>query len=79
MDTVKRARELATERNLSLPQLADLCRVPYSTLKNAENRGGQLSVDTIELICQGLKIPLMQYFDETGWFRTHPDLPEAES
>ncbi len=79
MDTIKRARELATERNMSLRQLADLCQVPYSTLKNAENRGGQLSVDTIELICTGLQIPMMQYFDETGWFKTHQYFPETES
>ena len=51
MDTIARVMELADERNLSLFKLSQLCDVSYSTLKNAEMRGSQLGVPTIERIC----------------------------
>lgn len=66
MDTMARVRELAEERNLSLHGLAKACDVPYSTLKNTEQRSGQLTVDTIERICLGLDIPMSQFFTERG-------------
>jgi hypothetical protein len=46
--------------------LARVCDVPYSTLKNTEQRSGQLTVDTIERICLGLEIPLSVFFTEKG-------------
>lgn len=66
MDTMARVRELAEERNLSLHGLAKVCDVPYSTLKNTEQRSGQLTVDTIERICLGLDIPMSLFFTERG-------------
>ena len=54
MNTLKRVIELAEERDLTLYKLAMLCDVSYSTLKNTQTRGGQLTVDTIERICLGL-------------------------
>lgn len=62
MNTIERVKELATERNLTLYRLAQLCGISYSTLKNTELRNGQLGVDTIERICIGLDIPLYQFF-----------------
>ena len=38
MDTMARVKELAAERNLTLHALARICDVPYSTLKNTEQR-----------------------------------------
>jgi len=64
MDTAKRAEELAKQRQLSLFALARQCDISYSTLKNARQRGNQLSVDTIELICRGLGIKLSEFFAE---------------
>ena len=64
MDTITRVRELAAQRGLSLAELSRLCGVPYSTLKNTELRGGQLTVSTIELVCAGLGIPLYRFFTE---------------
>lgn len=62
MDTIARVKELAAERNLSMHGLAKVCDVPYSTLKNTEQRSGQLTVDTIERICLGLNIPMSLFF-----------------
>ena len=56
MDTIARVMELADERNLSLFKLSQLCDVSYSTLKNAEMRGSQLGVPTIERICVALGV-----------------------
>ena len=64
MDTVTRVRELAAQRGMSLADLSRLCGVPYSTLRNTEKRGGQLTVATIEQVCRGLDIPLYRFFTE---------------
>ena len=66
MDTIARVKELAAERDLTLHKLAQVCDVPYSTLKNTEQRCGQLTVDTIERICIGLQIPMSLFFTEKG-------------
>ncbi len=66
MDTIARVKELAAERNLSMHKLAQVCDVPYSTLKNTEQRCGQLTVDTIERICIGLEITMSAFFEEKG-------------
>ena len=64
MDTIGRVINLATERNLSLFRLSQICDVPYSTLKNAEKRGSQLAVATIEKICDSLDISMSDFFKE---------------
>lgn len=62
MDTIARLKELTEERNISLYRLSQICEIPYSTLKNAETRNGQLSLDSIERICFKLDIPLYEFF-----------------
>lgn len=62
MDTIARLKELTSERNISLYQLSKICDISYSTLKNAESRNGQLSLDSIERICFKLDIPLYEFF-----------------
>ena len=64
MDTMARVKELAAARELTLYQLSLLSKVPYNTLKRTEKRSGQLSVDTIEKICRGLRMPLYDFFRE---------------
>lgn len=62
MDTIQRVKELANERNLTLSGLAVLCNLPQSTIKNAARRNGQLSIETLELICHGLGISWSEFF-----------------
>lgn len=62
MKTVERVKELAAERNLSLNAMCKQSGLPYSTIKNTELRCGQLSVDTIEIICRGLGITMSEFF-----------------
>ncbi len=70
MDTVARVKELAREREISLMELSRLSRVPYSTIKDADRNRRELRVGTIEMICDGLGIPLYQFFME------NPSSPE---
>mgnify|MGYP000767150411 FL=1 len=46
--------------------LSQICDVSHSTLKNSERRGGQLSVDTIERICDGVGITMSEFFARKG-------------
>lgn len=62
MDTYGRLMELLDERGLTLYQAAKLSNLSRSTLTNARDRGGQLSVDTIERVCKGLGITLGEFF-----------------
>ena len=64
MDTYGRLMELLDERGLTLYQTAKLSNLSRSTLTNARDRGGQLSVDTIERVCKGLGITLGEFFTE---------------
>ena len=66
MNTIARVMELADERDLSLFKLSQLCDVSYSTLKNAEMRGSQLGVPTIERICAALGVTLSDIQKESG-------------
>ena len=66
MNTIERVKELAIERNLTLCGLDLLCNVSHSTIKTTERRGGQLSLDTIERICDGLGISLSEFFSVKG-------------
>ena len=62
MDTIARLKELTADQGISLYKLSKICDISYSTLKNAESRNGQLSIDSIERICQKLDIPLYEFF-----------------
>lgn len=64
MNTITRVYELLDDRALSLTKLAEMSGVAYSTIKMAESRNTQLSVDTIERICDALGITLSEFFAE---------------
>lgn len=64
MNTITRVYELLDDRALSLTKQAEMSGVAYSTIKMAESRNTQLSVDTIERICNALGITLSEFFAE---------------
>ena len=64
MNTITRVYELLDDRALSLTKLAEMSGVAYSRIKMAESRNTQLSVDTIERICNALGITLSEFFAE---------------
>ena len=65
VDTIKRVQDLMQERDMNLCVLAKKCGISYSTIQTTARRGGQLSVETIERICQGLEITLKDFFDSS--------------
>ena len=62
MNTVQRVYDLIEERNIPLPQLVEMSGVARTTIKSAEKRGGDLSVDTIHRICNCLGISMSDFF-----------------
>mgnify|MGYP000538472112 CR=1 FL=1 len=65
VDTIKRVQDLMQVRDMNLCVLAKKCGISYSTIQTTARRGGQLSVETIERICQGLGITLKDFFDSS--------------
>ena len=62
MNTMERLAELTAQRGMTLFQLAQKSNISYNTLKSAKTRGGQLSVDTIEVLCGALDITMSDFF-----------------
>lgn len=68
MDTMKRLEALLVDHEISLFDLAKASNLNYSTLHAAKKRGSQLSVDTIERICQGIGIRPFEFFmNDEDW------------
>ena len=66
MNTIARVQELADERGLTLCQLSKVCGLSEATIRIAKKRGNQLSVDTIERICEALNMTLSEFFADTS-------------
>ena len=64
MNTHKRVDEILEDRNMTLREMANICSIPYSTLRSSRRRGSQLSVDAIEQICDGLGITMAYFFEK---------------
>ena len=62
MDSLARLNELLAERSMSLFALAKASGIHYSTFDAAKRRSGQLSIDTIERVCDTLQIPVYEFF-----------------
>ena len=62
MDSLARLNDLLAERNMSLFALAKASGIHYSTFDAAKRRSGQLSIDTIERVCDTLQIPVYEFF-----------------
>lgn len=68
MDTTQRLTELLNSHNTTLYTISKETGLHFCTLKKAVQRHSQLSVDTIERICDCLGIELYQFFmDDTDW------------
>lgn len=63
-NTVDRVYQLINDNGMTMTKLCETCGLNRSTIANQRSRKGQLSLDTIELICQGLGISLSEFFAE---------------
>ena len=60
----RRILDLCQERNLSVNKLSGMCGLTQSTLNNiVSGRNNSATVATIKKICDGLEIPILQFFD----------------
>lgn len=62
MDTIERIEELISYHGMTLYALSKESGVSYNTFDSAKRRNGQLSLDTIERVCDTLNIPLYEFF-----------------
>lgn len=61
-DAYARVRDLAEERDMTISCLARICGLNPSTLSVTKKRGGQMKLDTIIRICDGLDMQLGEFF-----------------
>lgn len=61
-----RLQQLMDERDMSIYTLSKRSGVSWNTIKNFFARSANPTLQTIELLCNGLGISLSQFFDETG-------------
>ena len=63
--TAKRFQQICKERNMSLNELANLSGVTPSTLYSMmDDRRRDISLLTIKKFCDGLEMPLAEFFDD---------------
>jgi len=65
-DTLGRVQELAAKRKLSVQELAQNSGIGRSTIENCKLRGTQLSLSTVERLCEGLNCSLAEFFADAG-------------
>ncbi len=70
MDTHKRVEELCRELGTTPSAVAKKAGLNHSTFSASKRRSGQLKIDTIELFCQALDIPLWLFFFEAQGHKT---------
>lgn len=66
MNSLERIRTLLDERGWSVNRLAKESGVLQSTLSNMFNRNNDPSISTLESICHGFGISMLQFFSIEG-------------
>ena len=63
------------ERNLTQYKLAQLCNVPFTTVKSImQRRANGVTLKTLILIADGLKIPVSEFMDDPSFNVDNLDL-----
>lgn len=74
MDIGRRIIQLREEKGLTTNRLANLCGLSQSFLRSVEMNEKGISVESLELICDTLKITLKTFFDIPEMNDTDQDL-----
>lgn len=64
MDAKEKIKQIMKSKNISEYRLAKLSGLSQSTISNIFNRNTAPTIPTIEAICNGLGIPMSQFFAE---------------
>lgn len=62
-DAILRIKELCKERNFSYYELAKRSHIPYSTLNTMILKNNSPTLPTLQKLCEGFGISLVQFFD----------------
>ena len=73
MDTKARLRFLMEERGWTIYRLAKESDVAWTTIRNMFARNTEPSITTLEALCKGLGITLVQFFDIENAMGLSPD------
>ena len=57
-----RIRELASARGMTIKELCAESQISPNVIRNSENSGRQISLSTVEKICETLNISLHDFF-----------------
>ncbi len=64
MDVKARLKALMNERSWTIYRLAKESNVAWTTIRNMFARDTEPSITTLESLCKGMGITLVQFFDE---------------
>lgn len=65
MNVRDRLRQLMDQQGLSVYMLAKQSDLTWNTIDNILKRNGNPTIHTLTMLCRGLGISLVQFFDET--------------
>ena len=63
MDVKERLQQLMDERKWTVYRVAKEADIPWSTVRNMFKRNTEPSIQTLEALCVGMGITLLQFFD----------------
>ena len=63
MDVKARLQQLMDERGWTIYRAAKEADIPWSTIRNMYKRNTEPSITTLEALCKGMGITLIQFFD----------------
>lgn len=66
MNIEDRLKELMRERGLTTYTLAKRSNLSWNTINNLFSKKSKPTITTLEMLCQGLGITLVQFFDTSG-------------
>jgi transcriptional regulator with XRE-family HTH domain len=75
-DTIHRIKELCEERNYSYYELAKRSNIAYSTLNTMILKNNPPTLPTLNKLCEGFGITLLQFFNEETTFNNESLTPE---
>ncbi|MBQ7096910.1 MAG: helix-turn-helix transcriptional regulator [Clostridia bacterium] len=76
MDVLTRLNELLKQNNWSRYRLAKECGLSEETLTNIFRRGTMPTLGTLQIICEGFKISLSQFFAEDEMIEMSAEMKE---
>ena len=63
MDVKSRIQQLMDERGWTIYRIAKEANIPWITVRNMFKRNTEPSIQTLECLCKGMGITLVQFFD----------------